>query len=79
MRPAHDPLKSLIYHGADRAVKTVFVDGELVVDDGKVVHLDMADAAGRLEVAQQRMLKDVPKHDFLGREAKDITPLSLDL
>ena len=79
MRPAHDPLKSLIYHGADRAVKTVFVDGELVVDDGKVVHLDMADAAGRLEVAQQRMLKDVPKHDFLGREAKDITPRSLDL
>ena len=44
MRPAHDPLKSLIYHGADRAVKTVFIDGELVVDDGKVVHLDMADA-----------------------------------
>ena len=79
MRPAHDPLKSLIYHGADRAVKTVFIDGELVVDDGKVVHLDMADAAGRLEDAQQRMLKDVPNHDFLGREAKDITPLSLDL
>jgi len=25
------------------------------------------------------MLKDVPNHDFLGREAKDITPLSLDL
>ena len=79
MRPVHDPLKSLIYHGADRAVKTVFIDGELVVDDGKPVHLDMADAAGRLEVAQQRMLKDVPNHDFLGREAKDITPLSLDL
>ncbi len=79
MRPAHDPLKSLIYHGADRAVKTVFVNGELVVDDGKPVHLDMADAAGRLEVAQQRMLRDVPNHDFLGREAKDIAPLSLDL
>jgi hypothetical protein len=25
------------------------------------------------------MLKDVPNHDFLGREAKDITPLSLNL
>ena len=79
MRPAHDPLKSLIYHGADRAVKTVFIDGELAVDKGSVVHLDMSDAAGRLEIAQQRMLKDVPNHDFLGREAKDITPLSLNL
>jgi hypothetical protein len=44
-----------------------------------VVHLDMSDAAGRLEIAQQRMLKDVPNRDFLGREAKDITPLSLNL
>jgi len=79
MRPAHDPLKSLIYHGADRAVKTVFIDGKLAVDNGSVVHLDMSDAAGRLEIAQQRMLKDVPNHDFLGREAKDITPLSLNL
>jgi len=77
MRPVHDPLKSLIYHAADRAVKTVFIDGELAVDNGSVVHLDMSDAAGRLEIAQQRMLKDVPNHDFLGREAKDITPLSL--
>ena len=79
MRPAHDTLKSLIDHGADRAVKTVFIDGKLAVDNGSVAHLDRSDAAGRLEIAQQRMLKDVPNHDFLGREAKDITPLSLNL
>ena len=77
MRPARDPLKSLIYHGAERAVVTVLVDGETVVENGSVCHLDMADAAGRLEEAQQRMLKDVPNHDFLGRSAEQITPLSM--
>lgn len=79
MRPARDPLKSLIYHGAERAVSTVFVDGELAVENGRVCHLDMADAAGRLEEAQQRMLKDVPSRDFLGRTAEEITPLSLSI
>ena len=44
-----------------------------------VCHLDMADAAGRLEEAQQRMLKDVPNHDFLSRSADEITPLSMDV
>ena len=79
MRPARDPLKSLIYHGAERAVSTVFVDGETVVENGVVCHLDMADASGRLEEAQQRMLKDLPNHDFLSRSADEITPLSMDV
>ena len=75
----NDPYRGGTHLNDVTIIYPVFVDGELVVDDGKVVHLDMADAAGRLEDAQQRMLKDVPNHDFLGREAKDITPLSLDL
>ena len=71
----NDPYRGGTHLNDVTIIYPVFVDGELVVDDGKVVHLDMADAAGRLEDAQQRMLKDVPNHDFLGRAAKDITPL----
>ena len=46
---------------------------------GYELAFDMADAAGRLEEAQQRMLKDVPNHDFLSRSADEITPLSMDV
>ncbi len=79
MMPVRDPLKSLIYHAADRAVRDVYVDGRQVVGDGVVLTLDPADAAGRLAEAQRRMCDAVPTHDYAGRTAAAIAPLSLDL
>lgn len=79
MMPARDPLRSLIFHAADRAVKHVFVDGEQVVGDGRVLTFDHADAAARLTEAQARMIAKVPERDYLGRSADEITPLSLRL
>src|SRR5437588_10678991 len=55
MQPARDPLRSFVYHAADRAVRDVFVDGKQVVTDGRVTTLDQAGAGGRLRAAQERM------------------------
>jgi cytosine/adenosine deaminase-related metal-dependent hydrolase len=77
MMPARDPLRSFVYHAADRAVRDVFVDGKQVVAAGKVLTMDQADAAERLTEAQQRMMSMVPQHDYLRRTADQITPLSL--
>ena len=79
MMPVRDPLKSLIYPAADRAVRDVYVDGRQVVGDGRVLTLDPAAAAGRLAEAQRRMCEQVPTHDYAGRTAQAIAPLSLDL
>ena len=79
MMPARDPLRSLVYTAAERAVRDVYVDGIKVVADRKVLTLDRRDAAGRLAQAQERMLRDVPNHDYAGRRADAITPLSLPL
>jgi 5-methylthioadenosine/S-adenosylhomocysteine deaminase len=79
MTPARDPLRSFVYHAADRAVRDVFVDGRQVVADGKVLTLDQADAARRLHRAQQRMLEAVARRDYRGRNADEIVPLSLPL
>ncbi len=79
MRPVRDPLKSLIYHAADRAVVEVYVDGRRVVADGKALELDAQDAAGRLEAAQARMIELVPELDYARRTAEEIAPLSLAL
>jgi len=77
MMPVRDPLRSLIFHAADRAVKDVYVDGRQVVQNGRVLALDRAGALERLAEGQRRMEKDVPKHDPMGRRSEQITPLSL--
>jgi 5-methylthioadenosine/S-adenosylhomocysteine deaminase len=77
MQPARDPLRSFVFHAADRAVEMVLVNGEVVLDEGAPVHLDPAAAMERLAEAQMRMLKDSEKHDYAGRSAEQIAPLSL--
>jgi 5-methylthioadenosine/S-adenosylhomocysteine deaminase len=77
-RPS-DPLRSLIFHAADRAVKDVYVAGRRIVADGKVTTLDHAGAAARLAEAQARMMAATPKRDYRGRSADEIAPLTLPL
>lgn len=77
IKPARDPLRSLVFHAADRAVTHVFVDGNPVVEDRCVTTLDRASALDRLGEAQQRMLHGAPARDGLKRSADQIAPLSL--
>jgi 5-methylthioadenosine/S-adenosylhomocysteine deaminase len=79
MMPARDPLRSFVYHAADRAVRDVFVDGRQVVAAGRVTTLDQEGAGRRLADAQRRMVEAAPAHDFRRRSAEEITPLSLPL
>ena len=77
MMPARDPLRSLIFHAADRAVKDVYIAGEKVVADGRVTTLDHQDAAERLSEAQARMMLLTPGRDYRGRTADEVAPLTL--
>jgi 5-methylthioadenosine/S-adenosylhomocysteine deaminase len=77
MMPARDPLRSLVYTAADRAIHKVFIDGRLVVQQGKVLTLDHAAALEALTEAQARMVAAVPQYDWARREADQLTPLSL--
>ena len=77
MQPARDPLRSFVFHAADRAVRTVLVDGEVILADGQPVHLDPEAAAATLVEAQARMIRDVPKIDYAQRAGDVIAPLSL--
>jgi cytosine/adenosine deaminase-related metal-dependent hydrolase len=77
MMPARDPLRSLIYAAADRAVRDVFIDGRKVVEQGRVLTLDHTCALERLAEGQARMEKDVSGRDYRARTASDIAPPSL--
>ena len=77
MRPVRDPLRSLIYSAAERAVRSVFVDGEEIVRDGRVLTIDLEAAAAELEAAQARMLARVPERDHAHRSIDDLAPAVL--
>ena len=74
MRPARDPLRSLIYAAGDRAVHTVIVDGNIVVDAGTLLTMDYAQAAGILNEAQKRVAANVPNIDWNHRTADQMSP-----
>jgi hypothetical protein len=75
--PARDPLRSLVFHAAERAVKDVYVAGRKVVAEGRVTTLDQQNAAARLTDAQLRMMQATPGRDYRGRTADAIAPLTL--
>ncbi len=74
MRPAHDPLRSLIYAAGDRAVKAVYVDGTKVVEDGRVLTMDYPAAAAAIEEAQARMIATVHERDWARRDVDGVSP-----
>jgi 5-methylthioadenosine/S-adenosylhomocysteine deaminase len=76
MQPVYDPIRSMVYAAGERAVRHVFVGGQQVVRDGKALAFDYADATGRLEMAQRRAIEKVPHHDWAGRSAVEIMPLT---
>jgi cytosine/adenosine deaminase-related metal-dependent hydrolase len=74
MRPARDPVRSLIYAAADRAIRSVIVDGAEVVRDGQCLTIDYPAAAAALHEAQQRMIARVPERDWAHRPLETISP-----
>jgi cytosine/adenosine deaminase-related metal-dependent hydrolase len=77
MMPARDPLRSIIFHAADRAIRDVYIDGEKVVANGRVLTLDQEGSLARLTAAQERMEAKVPERDERHRRSVEISPLSL--
>ena len=76
MSPVRDPLRSLIYTAADRAVRDVFVDGQHVVRNGEVTTLDLAGATQRLQAAGEQAERDTASRHFAGRTARQLSPLT---
>ena len=77
MMPLREPLRSLIYVAADRAVRDVYVDGRQVVAGGKVLTMDYAAASRLLQAAQKRSLARTRELDWASRDADTMSPMVL--
>ena len=78
MRPLRDPLRSLVYTAAERAVRDVYVDGVLRVEDGQVLTFDFNAAAEAVEQGQRRAEATVAQRNPKGLTGRDISPLALE-
>jgi cytosine/adenosine deaminase-related metal-dependent hydrolase len=76
MQPRRDPVRSMIYAAAERAVNRVYVGGTLVVADGEVLTMDYPAAARRLSEAQKRTEAAAPGNDWAGRAVTEYSPLT---
>lgn len=74
MRPARDPMRSLIYAAGDRAIRSVHIDGQMVVKEGRVLTMDYEAAAAHLDEAQKRILARAPQQDWAHRPVDKISP-----
>jgi len=77
MMPIRDPLRSLIYTAAERAVCDVFVDGRHVVVDGEVATIDVPAVSQRLQAVRDTAEAGASSHHWAGLTAADVAPLSL--
>lgn len=74
MQPRREPLRSLIYAAAERAVRDVFIAGRQVVKDGRVLTMDYAAAAAGVQESQYRALAKASSLDWAGRSIDELSP-----
>jgi len=76
MQPVYDPVRCLVHTAADRAVRDVYVDGRLVVNNGEVVTIDIETTARHVSAMQTRAVGRAAQLDHSGRTAEQIAPPS---
>ena len=74
MQPRREPLRSLIYAAAERAVRDVFVAGRPVVEGGRCRTIDYAAAAAGVQESQKRAIARVRQLDWAGRSVEELAP-----
>ena len=78
MMPLREPLRSLLFVAAERAVRDVWVDGRQVVKNREVLGIDFRSALAALEAAQIRSMERVAGLDWAARSAVELSPMVLD-
>src|SRR5258705_3099055 len=72
--PLRDPIKNIVYNASDEDVASVYVNGRLVVDGGRVLAADERAILAALQAGGDRMWPRMAKSDWAGRGAHALSP-----
>jgi 8-oxoguanine deaminase len=72
-----DPIRTLLYNAGGHNVRTVIVDGRVVVRDGEIPGLDVEEYRRRAQAYFEKYVAAYPERDYLGRPTTALFPPSL--
>jgi cytosine/adenosine deaminase-related metal-dependent hydrolase len=73
MSPVRDPIRNLVMNGTNNDVKTVMIDGKIIVEEGKISGINEEKLADNLQREQEKIWDMLPSHDIFGRSIDEIT------
>jgi len=77
MSPLRDPIKNIVFNAQAEDVKTVIVNGKVVMQDGVIPNAPtIQEMARRLQEVGVRMWANIAKGDWAEREADELSPQS---
>jgi 5-methylthioadenosine/S-adenosylhomocysteine deaminase len=74
-----DPIRSLMETAVSRDVRTVIVDGETLVDDGKYLRLNEDELLEKVQAKGEQIWDSVPKWHWTGKSIDEVVPPSFRL
>ncbi|MBI1996479.1 MAG: amidohydrolase family protein [Deltaproteobacteria bacterium] len=71
-----DPIRSLMETAVSRDVRTVIVDGETLVDNGKYLRLNEDELLEKVQAKGEQIWDSVPKWHWTGKSVDEVVPPS---
>ena len=76
MTPLRDPIKNIVYSAQAEDLNTVLIDGVVRMREREVLGVDVKQLAADLQAAGERMWPAMAAHDWAGRTADELSPMS---
>jgi len=74
-----DPIRSVMETAVSRDVRTVIVDGETLVDDGKFLRLNEEELLERVQAKGEQVWDSLPKWHWTGKGIDEVVPPSFEM
>lgn len=74
MAPLRDPIKNIVYNATPEDLKDVMIDGQWVMREGRVLHVDEQAAVKNLQAAGERMWSAMGPGHWAGHSADELSP-----
>ncbi|UCD44574.1 MAG: amidohydrolase family protein [Candidatus Bathyarchaeota archaeon] len=75
--PVRDPIRNLVNSCQRSDVKTVIVNGKIVVEDGRLLTADQGKIAEEVQRAAEGIYERIPENHYLNLKADEVSPQSL--
>jgi cytosine/adenosine deaminase-related metal-dependent hydrolase len=76
MTPLRDALKNIIYNAQTEDLRTVLVDGTIVLDNGQPLYVDQKSANRAVQHAGERMWSEMQAGDWARRTVEELSPMT---